>query len=68
MTALDRSCDVIAAQLFFDGKVKEFEAACFGRDRARLAEAEENCRSALTGLLDAKRAQSIQIIRDNRRM
>jgi hypothetical protein len=64
MATIDRACDVISAQLFFEGKIKEFEAACFGRDRARLQQAEEDCRSALTALLDAKRMQSLQIIRD----
>ena len=46
----------VAAQTFLDAKLKEFEACCFYGDTGRTAAIEEDCRSAMTALLDAKRA------------
>ena len=43
-----------AASLFFEAKLKEFEAACYFGDAGRTKAAEEDCHSALQGLLDAK--------------
>lgn len=54
----------VGAWTFLDAKVKEFEAACYLRNPNRLAEIEENCRSALAAVLDARRAVVDRIIRD----
>jgi hypothetical protein len=54
---------VVGAQLYFDAKIKEFEAACFGGSKARCNEAEENCRSALQALLDAKASNTVAMMK-----
>lgn len=45
----------VAANMFLEAKLKEFEASCFFGDSKRSSAVEEDCRSALQGLLDAKR-------------
>jgi hypothetical protein len=51
----DLNLKSVSAKLFLDAKVIEHEAACFGGSAERITQCEENCRSALAALLDAKR-------------
>lgn len=44
----------VAAQLFFEAKLTEFEAACYSGDHDRLSACERDCSAALIALLDAK--------------
>jgi hypothetical protein len=54
-----RNVGVVSAEIFLQAKIKEYEAACFGGSIARVREAEENCRTALQGLLDLKSEQAV---------
>lgn len=51
----DLNLKIVSAKTFLEAKILEHEAACFGGSSERLAQCEENCRSALQALLDAKR-------------
>jgi hypothetical protein len=62
----DAAFRVVAAQTFLDAKLKEFEACCFYGDAQRTFAVEEDCRSAMTALLDAKRAAVEETKRDFR--
>ncbi len=57
----------VAAATFLEAKLKEFEASCLFGDAGRVAAVEEDCRSALQGLLDAKAALAKAHIREARR-
>jgi hypothetical protein len=54
----------VGAWTFLDAKLREFEAACYMKNAQRIAEVEENCKSALLAVMDARRALVERAIRD----
>lgn len=64
MAVTNQMLVAVGAKVFLDAKIMEFEAACYLRNEKRITEMEENCRSALSALCDAKRALVERVIKD----